>query len=137
MAASTAGTNPPVRATTITATRNSRTSLVRLRLLFKLVSASVSSRGSPTPSTYPMTCRRRVIAPRGRARPRPRPISAWVTMCTSMSPEPRMVLDPMPGPVSMAVSQDRRLAPSTSWVAFSARAKASRASGMLSPTTWW
>ncbi len=47
-----------------------------------------------------------------------------------------MVLDPMPGPVSMAVSHDRRLAPRTSWVAFSARAKVSRASGMSSPTTW-
>ncbi len=137
MAASTAGTNPPVSATTTTATRNSSTSLVRLRLLCRLVRTSVSSAGSPAASTYPAICRRSVIAPRGRGRPRPRPICAWVTMCTSMSPEPRMVRDPMPGPVSTAVSQDRRLAPSTSWVAFSARAKVSRASGMSSPTTWW
>ena len=136
MAASTAGTKPPTSATTITATRNSSTSLVRLRLLRRLVSTRVSSGGSAAASTYPAICRRGVIAPRGRGRPRPRPICAWVTMCTSMSPEPRMVLDPMPGPVSRAVSQDRRLAPSTSWVAFSARAKVSRASGMSSPTTW-
>jgi len=53
-----------------------------------------------------------------------------------MSPESRMVRDPIPGPVSVADSQERRLAPSTSWVAFSARAKVSSASGMLSPTTW-
>ena len=137
MAASTAGTNPPTSATTITATRNSSTSLVRLRLLCRLVRTRVSSVGSAAASTYPAICRRGVIAPRGRGRPRPRPICAWVTMCTSMSPEPRMVRDPMPGPVSRAVSQDRRLAPSTSWVAFSARAKVSRASGMSSPTTWW
>ena len=54
-----------------------------------------------------------------------------------MSPEPRIVRAPNPGPVSSADSQDRRLAPSTSWVAFSARAKLSRASGMSSPITWW
>ncbi len=48
-----------------------------------------------------------------------------------------MVREPIPGPVSMAAAHDRRLAPSTSWVAFSARAKVSRASGMSSPTTWW
>ena len=60
-----------------------------------------------------------------------------VTMCTSMSPEPRIVRAPIPGPVSRADSQERRLTPSTSWVAFSARAKVSSASGMLSPTTWW
>ena len=48
-----------------------------------------------------------------------------------------MVRAPKPGPVSTDDSQDRRLAPSTSWVAFSARAKLSRASGMSSPMTWW
>ncbi len=36
---------------------------------------------------------------------------AWVTMCTSMSPEPRIVRCPIPGPVSSADSQVRRLAP--------------------------
>ena len=40
-----------------------------------------------------------------------------------------MVREPMPGPVSRAVSQDRRLAPSTSWVAFSARAKVEQGLG--------
>ena len=54
-------------------------------------------------------------------------------MCTSMSPEPRMVRLPMPGPVSMVVSQDRRLAPSTSWVAFSARAKVEQGFGDVVP----
>ena len=42
-----------------------------------------------------------------------------------------------PGPVSSADSHLRRLAPSTSWVAFSALAKVSSASGTFSPTTWW
>ena len=123
IAASTAGTNPPVSATTMTATRNSSTSLVRLRLPRRLVRTRVSTGGSAAASAYPAICRRGVMAPRGLGRPRPRPISEWVTMCTSMSPEPRMVRLPMPGPVSIVVSQDRRLAPSTSWVAFSARAK--------------
>ena len=47
-----------------------------------------------------------------------------------------MVRTLIPGPVSVAVSHDRRLAPSTSCVAFSARAKVSNASEMLTPTTW-
>ncbi len=58
-------------------------------------------------------------------------------MCTSIAPESRIVRLPMPGPVSSASSQGRRLAPSTSWVAFSARAKVRSASEMSSPTTWW
>ena len=57
-------------------------------------------------------------------------------MCTSMSPEPRIVRLLTPGPVSSADSQLRRLTPSTSWVAFSALANVSSASGTLSPTTW-
>ena len=137
MAVSRAGANPPTRATTTTAIRYISTSLVRLRSPRKLARNTVSTGSSAAASTYPATFRRLVIAPRGLGRPRPRPICAWVTMCTSMSPEPRMVRALMPGPVSMAVSHDRRLAPSTSWVAFSARAKVSRASEMLSPTTWW
>ena len=137
MAASTAGANPPTSATRITATRNISTSLVRLTPPRRAASSTVSTGSSAAASTYPAIFRRSVIAPRGRGRPRPRPMCAWVTMCTSMSPEPRMVRAPMPGPVSMAVSHDRRLAPRTSWVAFSARAKVSRASEMSSPTTWW
>ena len=54
-----------------------------------------------------------------------------------MSPESRMVVAPMPGPVTSAASRERRLPPSTSWVAFSARANSSSASGTSSPTTWW
>ena len=57
-------------------------------------------------------------------------------MCTSMSPDSRIVRMLTPGPVSSEASQPRRLTPSTSWVAFSARAKVSSASGTLSPTTW-
>ena len=38
-----------------------------------------------------------------------------------------MVSAPMPGPVSSAARRARRLTPSTSWVAFSARAKSSSA----------
>jgi hypothetical protein len=48
-----------------------------------------------------------------------------------------MVRAPNPGPVSKDDSQDRRLAPRTSWVAFSARAKVSSVCGMSSPTIWW
>ena len=57
-------------------------------------------------------------------------------MCTSMSPDPRTTRAPMPGPSSRP-SQDRRLAPSTSCVAFCARANSSSASVTSSPTTWW
>ncbi len=39
-----------------------------------------------------------------------------------------MVVAPMPRPLTMLASRDRRLPPSTSWVAFSARANDSRAS---------
>jgi hypothetical protein len=56
-------------------------------------------------------------------------------MCTSMSPDSRIVRMLTPGPVRRDASQPRRLTPRTSWVAFSARAKVSRASDTLSPTT--
>ena len=113
------------------------TSLVRLRPDLKLVSAMVTSGASTAARTYPATWRRAVMPPRYLgSSPHRLPACAWVTMCTSIAPESRMVRDPMPGPVSRASSQDRRLAPSTSWVAFSALAKVSSASEMLSPTTW-
>ena len=54
-----------------------------------------------------------------------------------MSPDSRMVAVPMPGPLSRAETLERRLAPSTSWVAFSARANSSSASATSSPMTWW
>ncbi len=57
-------------------------------------------------------------------------------MCTSMSPESRIVLEPIPGPVISDDSRDRREPPRTNWVAFSARANVSSAAGMSSPTTW-
>ena len=113
-------------------------SLVRLIPDRSLASASVASGASATARTYPAICRRVVIPPRYRGSSRHRlPTCEWVTMWTSIAPEPRIVLAPMPGPVSRASSQDRRLAPSTSWVAFSALAKVSSASEMFSPTTWW
>ena len=74
MALSTAGANPPTRATRITATRNISTSLVRLRPLRRLARKTVRTGDSTTASAYPATFRRGVIAPRGRGRPRPRPI---------------------------------------------------------------
>ncbi len=58
-------------------------------------------------------------------------------MWTSMSPDSRIVLAPMPGPVNAVPNRDRRLPPSTSWVAFSARANSSSALLTSSPTTWW
>jgi hypothetical protein len=54
-------------------------------------------------------------------------------MCTSMSPESRIVRMLTPGPVSSDASQVRRLAPRTSWVAFSARAMVGAAQGLGEP----
>ncbi len=58
-------------------------------------------------------------------------------MCTSMSPDSRITVAPMPGPVSAAASRPRRLTPITSCVAFTDRAKSTSARGTSSPTTWW
>ena len=62
-------------------------------------------------------------------------VASWVTRCTSIDPDSAVVVTPTPGENSWA-QRPRRLAPSTSWVALTPRAKASRASGMSVPTTW-
>jgi hypothetical protein len=58
-------------------------------------------------------------------------------MCTSIAPAARITLVPIPGPVSAALIQDRRLSPITSWLAFCPRAKLTRVSVTSSPTSWW
>ena len=68
--------------------------------------------------------------------PRALPTASWVTMCTSIGPDSFVVVTPIPG-VSSWASRPRRDAPSTSWVAFWARAKSSSARGTSSPTIWW
>src|SRR5215471_4478502 len=73
MASRTAGTKPPTRATTITATRYTSTSLIRLIESRALVRTTVSSGASSAASTYPAIWRRRVSPPPARGRPQPRP----------------------------------------------------------------
>ncbi|MFZ0273432.1 MAG: hypothetical protein WAL34_16470, partial [Acidobacteriaceae bacterium] len=57
-------------------------------------------------------------------------VGVQVTMCTSSPPPWRMTRDLMLAAGRSAVSQVRGVAPSTSWVALSAWAKASSAAGM-------
>ena len=68
-----AGRNPPTRATTTTTSRNSSTSLTRLRCTRALASARVSSGGSSTASAAPCSRRRSVRLPCARGSPRPLP----------------------------------------------------------------
>ena len=64
----------------------------------------------------------------------PRRASGWVTMCTSILPDCCTTDAPMPSS-KIRAHRDRRDVPITSWVAFSSRAKSSRALGTSSPTT--
>ena len=98
----------------------------------------MSSGPTTSATAKPATSRLRLSAPPsfGGARSA-EPAAACVTMCTSMSPDSRMTVAPMPGPVNAAASRDRRLTPMTSCVAFTARAKSTSARGTSSPTTWW
>ena len=81
--------------------------------------------------------RLRLSAPPSLGSEKPAPAAACVTMCTSMSPDSRMTVAPMPGPVNAAARRDRRLTPMTSCVASAALAKSTSARGTSSPTTWW
>ncbi len=99
-------------------------------------SATVSS-GRRTAAIAVAISRRRGRSPWARrGRRHPRPASSWVTMWTSIDPDSFVVVTPIPG-LSTWAKRPRRLAPSTSWVAFSARAKSSSAAGTSSPMTWW
>ncbi|PSK62073.1 hypothetical protein B0E53_06019 [Micromonospora sp. MH33] len=53
-----------------------------------------------------------------------------------MAPESAVVVTPTPRESTWA-NRPRRLAPSTSWVALTPRAKSSSAAGMSVPSTWW
>jgi hypothetical protein len=66
-------------------------------------------------------------------------VAIWVQvmMCTSIPAAPRRTRDRIAVLGSSAGRQQRRVAPSTSWVAFSARAKVSSAAGMSSSLSWW
>jgi len=58
-------------------------------------------------------------------------------MCTSSPPPRRITRDLMLAAGRSAASQVRGVAPSTSWVALCAWAKASSAAGMSWSATWW
>jgi hypothetical protein len=106
------------------------------RLPRRPVSATVSS-GKPRAASANPAMRRRIVRPRvGVIRARPRLTSSWVTRCTSMLPDSAAVVTPTPREKIWAM-RPRRLAPRTSWVALTPRAKSSSAVGMSLPTTWW
>ena len=84
-----------------------------------MLTSSQVSRGPPIRArAKPRTRRCTLSAPpvmRGRANwP---PAAACVTMCTSMSPDSRITVAPIPGPVTAAARRPRRLTPITSCVA--------------------
>ncbi|PQM48859.1 hypothetical protein C1Y40_00919 [Mycobacterium talmoniae] len=68
------------------------------------------------------------------AAPNARWDSSWVTMWTSILPDCRTTMAPMPSSTIRA-QRERREVPITSWVALVCRAKSSRAVGTSSPTT--
>ncbi len=127
---------PPTRATPTTISRKSRISLGSDSASPKGTSAAVMMGSSSSAIAQPANRRLRVSAARDLTR-RARPLtSAWVIMWTSMDPESMVVVTPTPRENSCAILP-RREAPSTSCVAFTPRAKSSRAFGTSSPTTWW
>jgi hypothetical protein len=58
-------------------------------------------------------------------------------MCTSMGPDSRVMVAPIPSPARKVSSRPRRLVPRMIWVAFLARANSSSVRATSSPTTWW
>ena len=105
--------------------------------VWKIVSTQLSSGPKTSATANPAMSRVRLSAPPRWGSEKPEPAAACVTMCTSMSPDSRMTVAPMPGPVKAAARRERRLTPSTSCVASDALAKSTSAFGMSSPTTWW
>ncbi len=135
-AASSAGPSPPTSATTTVARKNSTTSVDSPTSSRPSVPTAVASSGRATASAQPSAWRRIGTALDSRGSRRPRPASAWLTMCTSMCPESCTTRAPMPSTTDRA-TRDRREVPSTSWVASTPRAKSSSAAGTSSPTTVW
>ena len=134
-AASSAGQSPPISATPTTATRNSRMSAVS-DSPESMVRSAVSTGSPASTATKPARRRRRDRAAGGRRAPRPRPARSCGTRCTSMAPDSAVVVTPTPAEKSWA-TRPRLEAPSTIWVALTARAKSSSARGTSAPTTWW
>ena len=117
---------------------NSSRSLVRLRSARSGASSRRQQRQQDgrqrrRPATAAVASARRS----SRAAPGRGPSRSWVTMWTSMSPDSRTVSLPIPAPVSSRDRCERRDAPSTSWVAFCARANSISDAEMLSPTISW
>jgi len=67
----------------------------------------------------------------------PLAVGVQVMMCTSSPPPRRITRDLMLAAGRSAASQVRGVAPSTSWVALCAWAKASSAAGMSWSASWW
>ncbi len=135
---SSAGRNPPTRATTTVAARYSIRCSDRSTGAAPDPRAAVSAAGRAS-AAIQATVRRRV--PSGELRRVRRPgqgrtdlLSTWVTTCTSMSPDPSMTASPTPR-VSRAASRERREMPITTWVALTPRAKVRIAAATSSPVT--
>lgn len=126
-----------MQATPTTASRNSSASLVRFTVPRTWARTAVSSTGSTSPATGPAISRAVDRVRRRDGSREPRPARSWVTRWTSMSPDSSVTVSPVPGPVRNRSRRPRRLVPSTSWVAFSARANSTSAVAMPSPTTEW
>ena len=143
-AAATPGMMPPIAPTATTSERNSSSTVSRPMSSRAAMRNTVRS-GSPTAaSTQPATWRRRGSGDaqrifgrrdgRGSLGARSGP---WEMTCTSIgtaSRTARLITDPR----RSSLQRDRRLAPSTSCVQFSARAKsASAAATSLATTSWY
>ena len=120
-----------------TASRNNSRSLPRLRLSRSAAHMGTSIASRMAAVTSPARRRFGVSPLLSLGSTRPLPMYSWLTTCTSIDPDSRVMVMPVPGPVRAATIGWRRLAPRTIWVALLARAKSSRAVGMSSPTTGW
>ena len=87
------------------------TSLVIEDSVWKIVSTQLSSGPATSATAKPAMSRVRLSAPPSLGSEKPEPAAACVTMCTSMSPDSRMTVAPMPGPVNAAARRERRLTP--------------------------
>ena len=127
-----AGSSPPTRATATTTTRNSEDVAGQRQLPAQAASAATVEQRQPEHAASseagepPARGRgRRPV----RGRRRPGGACSWVTMCTSIGPGLAGGGHPDAAGDSMLANRPRRLAPSTSWVALTPRAKSSSAAG--------
>ena len=137
-AVASAGASPPTVATVTTSSRKSS------RTLGRLTSSRIGTRtalraGTPSAASAHPAARRRGASVAGWRRTRGTvrsPSASSSGRCemtwTSMGPDSRTTRL-MTEPRTSSVTRDRRLAPSTSWVAFSARAKSTSAAATSLP----